>query len=342
MSDNRGAYLQETVGKINKAAIWILSLPNYRNVVRPETVTQILTLPDQAGYLPIHNAIAYQHENLFRTLLEIFLSMPSSPYYFNSPDNNGNSPVHWAMLKKNYQAVVELVKVGADISSMNHLGKTPMHIAVEHCGRENSKSDFEVHLSMVKFLIAVGAVVDAYDGSNVTPLHLASELGKLELIETLVEGGAFVNAVDSVGETPLFYAIRNKHYDVVKKLLEVKANLYSRNNEGETPLEYSMALRDSTMTDLLNHYQKPHLSASAFSFNSPTSRMNISESTHSSQSSFGMSLDSLSSSSSEMSMDMSVDLARSEESRMGSNNNSSNHLHFANPAWTFLMANGVA
>lgn len=322
---------REIIDKIGNACRFILSLPNFDSVGRPEKPIDILTLSDAGGYKPIHYAIAAQNEYLFNTLSEIFYTFPYAPFYFNTPDREGNSPLHWAMMKMNYQAVVNLVRCGADVSKMNHQGRTPLHIASEHCVTSNSKSEGLVHLKMVKFLISIGAVVDAYDARNVTPLHTASEIGNTELIETLVqEGGAFVNAVDEFGETPLFYAIRKRHHEVVRKLLELKANIYAKNSEGETPLEYCMALRDHSMIDLLNQYQSSFITA--ISFNSPHTRYNsnsmntslsasmtMSISDNSNSNSSAMSTDGLSSS--ELTLDMSVDLTRSEEMNALKNNN---------------------
>lgn len=66
--------------------------------------------------MPIHYAIAAQNEYLFNALSEIFYTFPYSPYYFNSTDREGNSPMHWAMMKMNYQAVVQLVRFSLLIS----------------------------------------------------------------------------------------------------------------------------------------------------------------------------------------------------------------------------------
>lgn len=319
---------QAITDKIGNACRFILALPNFQAVERPEKTIDILTLTDSGGYKPIHYAIAAQNEFLFNSLIEIFSTFPFSPFYFNAIDKEGNSPLHWAMMKMNYQAVVNLVRCGADVSQMNNQGRTPLHMATDHCASSKSKLDAPMHLKMVKFLISVGAVIDAYDANNVTPLHTASEIGNTDLIDTLVlEGGAFVNVVDDCGETPLFYAIRKRHCDVVKKLLEMKANIYAKNNEGETPLEYCISLRDETMMDLLNQYQRSFIGA--ISFNSPNNnRMNMSTSDSNSLSS-AMSTDTLSSS--EHLLDMSLDLARSEELNLKHNNKFiSNDAHIGN------------
>jgi len=298
--------LSDVVNKINSACRYILSLPNYRNVLPPERPIQILTLEDPCGYLPIHFAIASHNEYLFNLLLEIFVTFPSPLYYFNSPDRAGNTPLHWSIMMMNYQSAVILVQNGADISRMNSSGKTALHLVVSACLNSNSQTDLASHRRMAKFLVTVGARVDCYDVNNVTPLHIASEIGDAALVETLIlDGGAFVNVTDDVGETPIFYALRGHHSDVVKKLVDCKANLFTKNEEGETPLEFCLSNRDSVMFDLLNQYTE----VSTYCLNSPGSKMNISGISLS-----GMSIsDSSSLSRSNETSSMDIDLSKSQE-----------------------------
>lgn len=245
----------DIVNKINTACKYILSLPNYKNIERPARPIQILTLVDPCGYLPIHYAIAAQNEFLFNLLVEIFRTLTSPLYYLNAPDRVGNTPLHWAVMRTNYQAAVILIQHGADVSRMNNDGRTPLHIVVSQSSKSDTQTNLSAHRRMTKFLITVGAKVDSCDLNNVTPLHIAAEMGDVITVETLlIDGGAFVNIIDEVGETPLFYALRGRNVDVVKKLVENKANLFARNEEGETPLEFCFSIKDVGMIDLLNQF----------------------------------------------------------------------------------------
>jgi len=301
----------EIVNKINTACKYILSLPNYRNVELPERPIHTLTLVDPCGYLPIHFAIASHNEFLFNLLVEIFTTFPTPLYYFNSPDRVGNTPLHWAILRMNYQAAVVLVQYGADISRMNDNGRTPLHLVVSQCTKDASQSDLCSHRKMIKFLIAVGASIDVYDTNSITPLHIAAEIGDTIVVESLIiDGGAFVNVIDDVGETPLFYALRGRHSDVVKKLIECKANPIVKNDDGETPLDFCLAIQASDMVELLNHILNE---TTTFYINSPSSVMSISGISLSGMSiSDSNSLSHTSESSGEVSS-MDIDLSRSQE-----------------------------
>jgi len=324
MSDPTRESLQnEIVNKINSACRYILSLPNFKSIEKPERPIQILTLADPCGYLPIHFAIASHNEYLFNLLIEIFSSFPAPLLYFNSPDTVGNTPLHWAIMMMNYQAAVVLVQCGADISRMNSNGRSPLHLVVSACMNGSSQSDLSAHRRMAKFLITVGAQVDCHDINNVTPLHIASEIGDSALVESLIqEGGAFVNVTDDVGETPLFYALRGHHSDVVKKLVDFKANLFTKNDEGESPLEFCLSNRDTLMVDLLNQFTE----ISTYCLNSPNSGMNISGISLS-----GMSIsDSNSLSRSNEASSMDIDLSKSQElvnPDLGANTNNLKRLN---------------
>jgi len=301
----------EIANKISVACKYIMSLPNYKNIERPERPIQILTLLDPCGYLPIHYAIASHNEILFNLLIEIFRTFPTPLYYFNSPDRVGNTPLHWAVMRMNYQAAVILVQCGVDISRKNDDGKTALHIVVSQYSKGDALANLSAHLKMVKFLITVGAKVDSCDNNNVTPLHIAAEIGDVLLVEILlVYGGAFVNITDDVGETPLFYALRGRNQEVIKKLVEYKANLFAKNEEGETPLEFCISNRDAGMIDLLNQFSEI---SPCYLFRETSSGMSIS----------GISLSGMSisdsnnslahSSSSNEASSMDIDLSKSQE-----------------------------
>jgi ankyrin repeat protein len=49
-----------------------------------------------------------------------------------------------------------------------------------------------------------------------TPLHVASELGNMDLVQLLLDSGANVTVTNANGQTPLHLACAKGHTDVVK------------------------------------------------------------------------------------------------------------------------------
>lgn len=74
--------------------------------------------------------------------------------------------------------------------------------------------------------------INAYSSEGSTPLHLASRLGRVEIVRELLAHGAFVfcrsaEFLAERGHTPLFYAQKFQHTKVVDLLVECGAHLLS-------------------------------------------------------------------------------------------------------------------
>jgi ankyrin repeat protein len=73
------------------------------------------------------------------------------------------------------------------------------------------------HLHIVRLLVEAGARKDAvaeHDGS--TPLCLAAELNRLDIVQFLLERGADKDHATHDGLTPLHFAAKNGHFRMVK------------------------------------------------------------------------------------------------------------------------------
>ena len=70
--------------------------------------------------------------------------------------------------------------------------------------------------------------------NNVTPLILASQQGKLDVVAFLLDRGARVNDVMTDGKTALLMACKNGHTEIVKRLMEKGANQFLKSS-GKSP-----------------------------------------------------------------------------------------------------------
>ncbi|MGM0674781.1 MAG: ankyrin repeat domain-containing protein [Spirochaetota bacterium] len=122
------------------------------------------------------------------------------------------TPLHWAAYNGHADIVRSLIDNGADVEATDILGRTPLHVAVDHP-------------EVVEVLLEHGAAVDARDSLSNTPLHRA--LGSPETVDILISAGADVEARNTGGSTPLEMATRRgnarKNLTVVERLVAAGA-----------------------------------------------------------------------------------------------------------------------
>ena len=102
----------------------------------------------------------------------------------------------------------------------------------------------------VAWLLDHGALVDlATSALHETPLHVAADLGQVDLLRQLLERRARVHVVDVDGDTPLHIAAR--HADALSALLAAGAEIDARNRFGDTPLHAAVWVGDPKAVEVL-------------------------------------------------------------------------------------------
>jgi ankyrin repeat protein len=222
------------------------------------------------GETPLHLVSRGQHDTHEGGVGVVQLLLERSANV-NAQDKGCITPLHLACYYGRLEIAGALLYNGArlGVNTKDELGQTPLHLVLEG-NRSGGDGVGIVHL-----LLEHGADVNAQDGDDETPLHLASHYGKLaigrvllirgananaenirgqtpmhvlslwpwrfedefRLVEILVEGGADVNARDKDHETPLHIAFRNNRLDILRSLLQSGANITAKNNKGETAFQ---------------------------------------------------------------------------------------------------------
>jgi ankyrin repeat protein len=97
----------------------------------------------------------------------------------------------------------------------------------------------ENNLPEVSRLLSVGAVVNAKDWRDRTPLHWACLFGHVQVVKELLEHGADIEAIDNGDMSPLDWASMGGHLPVVIELLSRGANNEVKTRQGNTPLHFA-------------------------------------------------------------------------------------------------------
>ena len=107
------------------------------------------------------------------------------------------------------------------------------------------------HVDVARLLIEHGADVAAQRRDGMRPLHQASERGDVDMAWLLIEHGADVAAQEWDGATPLHRASERGHVDMARLLIEHGADAAARREGGRSPLHRASTRGHVDMARLL-------------------------------------------------------------------------------------------
>jgi Ankyrin repeats (3 copies)/Ankyrin repeats (many copies) len=181
---------------------------------------------DSWGYTPLHAAAKQGEVSTVKKLLAA-KAKPSV-----SSSNDGFTPLHIAVIEHKEEIIPLLLKGGADIESMDHNGKTPLHwgpfayrAREMHVYEEMGQPHDTIYRDPgpargIFLLLDAGAKINAIDKEGNTPLHQAAYINSVRGAEALLARGANVNIKNKAGETPLSIAKASAHRAPVLKVLQ--------------------------------------------------------------------------------------------------------------------------
>jgi ankyrin repeat protein len=150
----------------------------------------------------------------------------------NLHDKSGKTPVHWAIISGNYDAlrILHRFKAAVDLKE-NQYGHTALHYAA-----------FSNDPNMVKLVLTeMGSKAEAQSVTGETPLHISCNFGNLAITKILLESGANPNIADWENEfTPLMYCVSHDRADMMELLLQYGADINRQDIYGNSSLHYSI------------------------------------------------------------------------------------------------------
>lgn len=114
--------------------------------------------------------------------------------YWGSLDNDGNTPLMFAVKRGQTNAVRVLLEAGADLNTANSESETPLHWAV----RLN-------HTEIISLLLEAGGDPNVRDNGGHTPLSIAFTHGQFGIVALLAEHGADVTERFPMKKFDFFY-----------------------------------------------------------------------------------------------------------------------------------------
>ncbi|KAJ6070734.1 ankyrin repeat-containing domain protein [Penicillium canescens] len=232
----------------------------------PEEVRKILDDPDFTESLQLSTVhkIVFELANID---LDQYLSISTSE--IDALDSTGKSPLHWAILRSDLDAVSTLLNRNANVDVQDLMRRTPLCYSVwvtqdvrfcqvvlaagprvdvrdiygqtplMYSCHSRSRSTIEC----CDILLSTNKIdVNAQRWDGYSALHLAAQHGSPAQIELLIDAGAEVDMESQADTTPLVIAIKASNHPVLSILLRRGAKLVRFHPDLET---YSWAALDT-------------------------------------------------------------------------------------------------
>jgi len=218
--------------------------PKENSMGMPVSKDKNLNLPGY-GFTPLILAYLRHYQDIFKVLIQ--------HKDINELDSNGYSILHYAIIIEDIDTVIQLIKMGADLSYKE-----------ENKKRGNSALDIAISIeNEVIFNILLNCPqieLNNPDWRGETSLMTIIKLNqikledKIKVIKKLIERGSDVNFVDSSKNNALIYAVNEKLLPVAEQLIEHGADVNFLTAYDNTPLVYAVEKRNLPMVKLLvNH-----------------------------------------------------------------------------------------
>jgi len=177
------------------------------------------------------SALHYASKNGHIDIIKLLFSESKGnqkPTNINICDNQGCSPIHYA---KNKETVSLLFKYGADITLKDSIGSTPLHNAL--------------NASVANQLILFGSQINKLNLLSDTPLITAIKKNRIDVVRELCKHLTMkqINYIHSYNSA-IHIATNLGYLDIIKELINVFADVNNQNYRNQTPLHLACIKAD--------------------------------------------------------------------------------------------------
>jgi ankyrin repeat protein len=226
-------YLFAVSTKSDVTPLYLAALCGFQDLVEHLVVKYPQLLNTNGGHFmtPLVTALAGRH---FQTAKHLH----DNGAHVNVRGRNGRTPLHSAASHGDLEMVRVLLDYNADVNARDEDNWTPI---LDVSSRYHFHDRLKISVlrpDVARLLLERGADINARI-DDWTPLHVAAEYGRVEVVCVLLEHVPNVDAEDNQGRTPLHVAAENERVEsaeVVRMLLEHGANVGAEDNQGRTPL----------------------------------------------------------------------------------------------------------
>ncbi|XP_070608075.1 nuclear factor NF-kappa-B p100 subunit isoform X2 [Erythrolamprus reginae] len=201
---------------------------------------------DENGDTPLHLAIIHEQTAVIMQLVQVAVSIPNQQI-INITNHLQQTPLHLAVITHQPRVAAFLLQAGADPTVVDRYGNSVVHLAV-HLDDEEMLKTLLYHLGPQTL-----PLLEMPNYLGFFPVHLAVKCAKSAPLEWLVEKGANVDAAErQSGRTPLHLAVEMDHLNMAACLIKkLGADVNAQTSAGNTPLHLAAGLGSPILTKML-------------------------------------------------------------------------------------------
>ena len=218
------------------------SMSIVRSIVKDTDYTET------SGFTTLHKILLGIVQGDLRSQLEI------STVSIDQGDARRRTPLSWAVIRDDFEAVRSLLAFDADPNKADNLGQAPLHLARSPavCGallnagaevtlRNSRYQRSALHCicygygtpEVVDLLIGAGIPVDVRDTDGDTPLINAVHWHRTAVAKRLIGHGADVNARNASSRNAISSAVHDDHHEIIPLLLAKGVQYTLTDSEGK-------------------------------------------------------------------------------------------------------------